>query len=137
VRAQTPAPSALALSGFLTGDPVRLGPDVASLDDLIAALALGGIARPGLLPLASDVVLIHSLTGETGHVTLRWVLLPHAPTLLILVPPLQYVFGLAPLALREWGVLLLPPFMPTAEEIRKWVLRAVTGRWGGPAPAAP
>jgi len=57
---------------------------------------------------------------------------------LILVPPLQYVFGLAPLALQEWGVLLLfPPLMLIAEEIRKWILRAVTGRWGGPAPVAP
>jgi magnesium-transporting ATPase (P-type) len=57
---------------------------------------------------------------------------------LILVRPLQDVFGLAPLAFREWGVLLpFPPLMLIAEEIRKWVLRAVAGRWGTPAPAAP
>ncbi len=43
---------------------------------------------------------------------------------LILVPPLARVFGLAPLAPREWGLLLaFPPAMLLLEEGRKWVVR--------------
>jgi len=48
---------------------------------------------------------------------------------LILVPPLSDVFGLAPLAFTEWGVLLiLPPAMLLLEEGRKLVVRAAAGR---------
>jgi magnesium-transporting ATPase (P-type) len=54
---------------------------------------------------------------------------------LILVPPLARVFGLAPLAVGEWGVLLLfPPVLLGAEEMRKWMLRRRAGRGGGPRP---
>ena len=53
--------------------------------------------------------------------------------LLILLPPLARIFGLAPLALAEWGVLLLfPPLVFLIEEARKGVVR-----WARPARAAP
>jgi len=43
---------------------------------------------------------------------------------LILLPPFPYVFGLAPLAFAEWGILLLfAPAVLLLEEGRKWVLR--------------
>ena len=43
---------------------------------------------------------------------------------LILVPPLRHVFGLAPLAVAEWGILLVFPFvMVLVEEGRKWIVR--------------
>jgi magnesium-transporting ATPase (P-type) len=50
---------------------------------------------------------------------------------LILVPPLRAVFGLAPLALREWWVLLLfPVVMLLLEEARKGLRRSVAQRRG-------
>jgi magnesium-transporting ATPase (P-type) len=43
---------------------------------------------------------------------------------LILIPPLQHLFGLAPLGFREWGLLLLfPPTLLLLEEARKWLMR--------------
>jgi magnesium-transporting ATPase (P-type) len=43
---------------------------------------------------------------------------------LILVPPFPRVFGLAPLAFAEWGILLaFPPVILGLEEARKWVVR--------------
>jgi magnesium-transporting ATPase (P-type) len=43
---------------------------------------------------------------------------------LILLPPFQSVFGLAPLAFAEWGILLaFPPIVLGLEEARKWLLR--------------
>jgi magnesium-transporting ATPase (P-type) len=54
---------------------------------------------------------------------------------LILVPPLRDVFGLAPLGVAEWGLLLLfPPAMLVLEETRKWVVRksATISRRGQP-----
>ncbi|MBI2529068.1 MAG: cation-transporting P-type ATPase [Candidatus Rokubacteria bacterium] len=49
---------------------------------------------------------------------------------LILVPPLQHVFGLAPLRPEEWGMLLLfPPMMLALEESRKHAVRRL-GRAG-------
>ncbi len=48
---------------------------------------------------------------------------------LILLPPFQYVFGLAPLAFAEWGILLVfPPVVLLLEEGRKWVVRWMTRR---------
>ncbi|MEK7387649.1 MAG: cation-transporting P-type ATPase, partial [candidate division NC10 bacterium] len=48
---------------------------------------------------------------------------------LILVPPFPYVFGLAPLAFAEWGILLLfPPAVLLCEEGRKWVVRRTRPR---------
>jgi calcium-translocating P-type ATPase len=43
---------------------------------------------------------------------------------LIFVPPLPEIFGLAPLAFPEWGILLgMPPAMLLLDEGRKWVAR--------------
>jgi len=48
---------------------------------------------------------------------------------LILVPPLREVFGLAPLAFAEWGILLLfPPAMVLVDEARKWIVRRAGAR---------
>jgi calcium-translocating P-type ATPase len=48
---------------------------------------------------------------------------------LILLPPFPYVFGLAPLAFAEWGILLLfPPAVLLCEEGRKWVVRRTRPR---------
>jgi hypothetical protein len=52
--------------------------------------------------------------------------------ILVLVPPLARVFGLAPLAVEEWSVLLLfPPAMLLLDEGRKLLVRRLTS-----APAA-
>jgi magnesium-transporting ATPase (P-type) len=48
---------------------------------------------------------------------------------LILVPPFPHVFGLAPLAFAEWGILLLfPPAVLLLEEGRKWIVRMIWPR---------
>jgi magnesium-transporting ATPase (P-type) len=56
---------------------------------------------------------------------------------MILIGPVARVFGLAPLRLAEWSLLLaFPPVILGLEEARKWVLRTVSaGR--GPHHAAP
>ena len=82
---------ALALSLFLTGDPIRLELPVTSPRDLLAALGLEGIEKAGLLPLAPRVALLHCLTGATGSVTLRWVHLTHAPILIDGAGPVETV----------------------------------------------
>ena len=79
----------LALSPFLAGDPIRLGSEVASLSDLLQAVGLDALERPGLLALAPRVALIHSLTGAAGRTTLRWIQLPHAPALAPGVGPVE------------------------------------------------
>jgi hypothetical protein len=109
----------LAVFPFLVGDPVRLGPEISSLAELVAALDLPFLEKPGLLELAPGVALIHSLTGADGHAALRWLHLPHRPRLSPGSPPV------------EWGVLLmLPPAMIILEEGRKWLVR--TGARGRP-----
>ncbi|MBI2370803.1 MAG: HAD-IC family P-type ATPase, partial [Deltaproteobacteria bacterium] len=77
------------VSPFLTGDPIRLGPEVASLPGLLRALGLDSLERPGLLPLAPRVALVHSLTGTTESVALRWVHLPHVPALVPGADPVE------------------------------------------------
>jgi len=48
--------------------------------------------------------------------------------ILVLVPGLRDIFGLAPLAFAERSVLLaLPPAMLSLEEGRKWLMRKVRG----------
>ena len=71
----------LALSPFLTGDPVTLDARVASLADLLDALGLRSLPRPGLLLLVPRVALVHSVTGDDGGVALRWITLTHALSL--------------------------------------------------------
>ena len=70
-----------ALTLFLTGDPVRLEPPIATLADVLEALGLSGLERPGVLAIGPRVALVHALTAAHGRVALRWVNLPHAPTL--------------------------------------------------------
>jgi calcium-translocating P-type ATPase len=59
----------------------------------------------------------------------RWVLAGIAAeigllALLILVPPLAWVFGLAPVGIAEWGPLCVFPFVLLGlEETRKWIVR--------------
>ncbi|HEX9113433.1 MAG TPA: cation-transporting P-type ATPase, partial [Nitrospirota bacterium] len=44
--------------------------------------------------------------------------------MLIYTPPLQKIFGLAPLSIRQWGLLLLfPPVLLLMEEVRKLMAR--------------
>jgi calcium-translocating P-type ATPase len=85
----------LALSPFLVGDPLRGGPALRTLPDLLAALGLAAIESAGLLPLAPGAVLVHALTASTGRVALRWCVLPHAPTLLPGAPAADVVAVLA------------------------------------------
>jgi len=75
------AHSRAAPSLFLTGDPIALGRDVVSVTDVLRALRLDWIERPGLLPLVPGVALIHSLAGSEGTLALRWIQLPHGPNL--------------------------------------------------------
>ncbi|MBI1960404.1 MAG: cation transporting ATPase C-terminal domain-containing protein [Candidatus Rokubacteria bacterium] len=66
---------------------------------------------------------------RAGLLRNRWVLVGITAELglllaLILLPPLRHVFGLAPLGLAEWGLLLLfPPAMLLLEETRKLAAR--------------
>jgi Ca2+-transporting ATPase len=56
------------------------------------------------------------LGGVTAEVALLAVL--------IAVPPLRAIFGLAPLGRGEWGpVLCFPAVVLGCEEVRKWVVR--------------
>jgi calcium-translocating P-type ATPase len=70
-----------ALSPFLTGDPIRLGPDVASLAAVREALGPEAVPDAPLLRLAPGVALIAALTAAAESITLRWIQLPHAPML--------------------------------------------------------
>jgi calcium-translocating P-type ATPase len=67
-----------AVTPYLAGDPVRVGPEVVTLAALAAAL---GLAEPGALPLCPGVVLVHALGGTAQRLTVRWVQLPHEPVL--------------------------------------------------------
>jgi calcium-translocating P-type ATPase len=97
----------LAVSPFLAGDPIRLGPEISSLAELVAALDDPSLASPGLLELAPGVALIHSLTGDGGRVALRWVHLPHAPRLIPGAAPVETAVVLtAPIAESEHGLRL-------------------------------
>src|SRR3972149_1539620 len=71
----------LAVSPFLTGDPVRLGPEITTIPAILETLGIDSPPAPGLLPLPHRVALIHSLTGEEGGLAVRWVDLPHAPAI--------------------------------------------------------
>jgi hypothetical protein len=69
----------LPITPHVAGDPITLGPDVATPADLGRALGLAGEARPGRL--SPGLALVHALTGPDGVIALRWVRLPHAPPL--------------------------------------------------------
>jgi hypothetical protein len=72
----------LTVSPFVAGDPVWPGPEVTTVPDLVAALEVPFLERPGLLQLVPGIALIHSLTGADGRVALRWVHLSHEPDLI-------------------------------------------------------
>jgi Ca2+-transporting ATPase len=98
---------ALAVSPFLVGDPSRLGPQISSFVELVAALDVPFLDNPGLLPLAPGVALIHALTGAGGHVALRWLHLPHGPRLIPGASPVETVLVLtAPIAESEHALRL-------------------------------
>jgi P-type Ca2+ transporter type 2C len=67
----------LTVSPFVAGDPVWLGPEVTTLSELVAALEVPFLDRPGLLQLVPGIALIHSLAAADGRVALRWVHLSH------------------------------------------------------------
>jgi hypothetical protein len=57
----------LAISPFLSGDPVCLGPEIVSRDDVLARLGLPAVEEPGCLLIAPGVALIHSLLQTFGE----------------------------------------------------------------------
>jgi calcium-translocating P-type ATPase len=81
--------TSLAISPFLGGDPVWLGPEIVSPGDVLSRLDLPPVERLGCLLMAPGVALIHSLTGDAGSVTLRWVNLRHRPRLGAGLPPVE------------------------------------------------
>lgn len=94
-----------AVSTFLTGDPIRPGPEVASLPDLLRALGLESLEGPGVLPLGPRAALVHAVIGPLGRLALRWVHLPHAPALVPGGPPVEVAVVLTA-SLRESGLAL-------------------------------
>jgi len=98
----------LAVSPFLAGDPIRLGPEISSLAEFVAALDDPSLASPGLLEVAPGVALIHSLTGDGERVALRWVRLPHAPRLIPGAAPVETAVVLTgPIAESEHALRLI------------------------------
>jgi len=100
------ADASLAISPFLGGDPVCLGPEIASPGDVFSRLDLPPVEGPGCLLLAPGVALIHWLTGDAGSVTLRWVNLAHRPRLMAGLPPV------------EAAVVLIAPVADSARALR-------------------
>ena len=94
----------VALSPFLSGDPVRLGQNVASPADVLAELGLQGGRGAGCLPIAAGVVLIHSLSSDAERLALRWANLGHRPGLGAGTPTDAAVVIVGPL--REGAVAL-------------------------------
>src|SRR3990172_13103039 len=70
------------VSAVLAGDPLTLGPEVVSAEELLRQCGLESVVPAGVLSLAPDVALVHALPVETGGIELRWLHLPHAPALL-------------------------------------------------------
>jgi P-type Ca2+ transporter type 2C len=98
-------PATLTLSPFLAGDPLRLPAAVHTVEDLLRAIEVSSLHEPRTLGLSPGVTLVHSLTGGTGHVTLRWVQLAPGSTLGLGEGPAEIALLLtAPL--RESGVVL-------------------------------
>ncbi len=98
----------LDVSAFVAGDPIRLGPDVTTFAELVAALEVPFLERPGLLQLVPGVALIHSLTGVDGRVALHWVHLPHEPRLIPDEAPIATVVVLtAPIVESERALRLI------------------------------
>jgi hypothetical protein len=61
----------LALTPFLTCEPVALGADVSTPGEILRALGLQTLEAPGVLAVTSRVALIHSLTGAAEGLAIR------------------------------------------------------------------
>ena len=79
----------LAISPYLSGEPVWLGAEAASADEILSCLRMPPVERAGCLLVAPTIALIHSLAAGTGAPTLRWVNLPHRPRLCPDLPPVD------------------------------------------------
>ncbi len=71
----------VAVSPFLVGDPVSLGPEATAVAEVARAVGVDPEVELGALPVAQGVLLLHVLTGNSGSLGLAWVHLPHAPVL--------------------------------------------------------
>jgi len=91
----------LALSPFIAGDPLRLGPGVETFADLLRALRLEPVEHAALLPLVPGVALVHVL-GASDGIALRWVHLAPARRLRAGDPPLAFAAVLC-VPMREAG----------------------------------
>jgi Ca2+-transporting ATPase len=114
-----PGNAGAPLSAALAGEPVRLGPDVRTPDQILEALDLGGLSSPGALSLAPGVALLHGLGAESRAPALRWA---H------LAAPLALLPGSEPVDLV--GVLVVP--LAAGRQALRLVglLRAVVARPG-------
>ena len=100
------ADAPLAISPFLGGDPLRLGPEITSPGDVLSRLDLPPVEGLGCLLIAPGLTLIYSLTGHAVSMTLRWVNLPHRPRLTADLPPV------------EAAVVLIAPIVDSARALR-------------------
>lgn len=131
-----------AISPFLGGDPVCLGPEIASPGDVLSRLGLPPVEAEGCLPIAPGVALIHSLTGDAVSMMLRWVNLPHRPRFTADLPRVETaVVLIAPLgdsarALRLVGRLMACLAEPgIADRLRAATTREALVEALAPAPA--
>jgi calcium-translocating P-type ATPase len=85
---------AFALSSYVAGDPIPLGPEVASPADLGRAVGIDSLAAGSLLRLTAGVILVHPLTAPAEPTSLRWFRLPHAPPLGAPAEPTDVVVAL-------------------------------------------
>lgn len=69
------------VSTVLAGDPLTLGPEVVSAEDVLRRCGLESVVPAGFLSVAPGVALVHALPVERGGIELRWLHLPHGPAL--------------------------------------------------------
>jgi hypothetical protein len=127
-----------SLSTELASEPVRLGPEIGSVESLLEALDLRGLPGTGFLPLGPRTVLLHALVAEGGALALRWVHLD-APRPLEpggepadLVVVLTGTVGTSGQALRLVGLLRAALARPAVASAAR---RATTRRtWSAPSP---
>jgi calcium-translocating P-type ATPase len=115
------------LAGWRPGLPMASGGE---LYRRATTMTLAGIvaAQVGnVFACRTDRESLFRVGATTNRLVLGGVLAEVAILLaLIAVPLLRTIFGLAPLGLREWGLLLcFPAIVLACEEVRKWVVRSV------------
>ena len=93
----------LALTPFLTGEPVTLTADVSAPDAVLRALGLPAVETPAVILAAPRIGMIHSF-AEDAAVAVRIARLPHAPCLGVAGPVDVAIVLTAPL--RESGAAL-------------------------------